>query len=204
MWCPICPAIHSRLYSEFVGRLGRLGIGIEVGPEDARRRGRQEILVYNGFRRISAVVVGQPVGRHLLVGGGEVFAPCRGGVWMRPSRRRSGPGPSVSARRRAPRPHRSAPAACRRTPCRRPRGSVAARPAREMTSAATTHRGRPGGWALDRVDHRDAADGHPPVQLVDVEHAWRQVVDVRGCHTGDVGGHRRDPANSSYHPRSIG
>ncbi len=34
---------------------------------------------------------------------------------------------------------------------------------------------------------------HAPVQLVDVEHAGSQVIDVCGAHAGDVGGHRGDP-----------
>ena len=46
--------------------------------------------------------------------------------------------------------------------------------------------------ALDRVDHGDAARGHPPVQLVDVEHPRGEVVDVRGAHARDVGGDRGD------------
>ncbi len=41
--------------------------------------------------------------------------------------------------------------------------------------------------ALDRIGHGDAARGHPPVQLVDVEDAWGEVVDVRRGDAGDVG-----------------
>ena len=44
----------------------------------------------------------------------------------------------------------------------------------------STSRARPAGRSLDRVDHRDAARGHPPVQVVDVEHPRRQVIDVGG------------------------
>jgi hypothetical protein len=46
---------------------------------------------------------------------------------------------------------------------------------------------------LDGVDHLDAALGHPPVQLVDVEHARSEVVDVGAPDTADVGGDGGDP-----------
>ena len=63
-----------------IGRLGRVCVGIEIGPEDSGRGGWQEVFVDNGFRRIPAVVVGQAAGGHFLVGGGEVVRPHRGGV----------------------------------------------------------------------------------------------------------------------------
>ena len=50
----------------------------------------------------------------------------------------------------------------------------------------------PGRGALDLVDHLDAAGLHAAVELLDVEHARREVVDVRGGHAPDVGGHGGD------------
>jgi len=61
-------------------RRGRLCVGIEIGPEDTRRRCGQEVFVDNGFGRVAAVVVGQTAGGHVLVGGGEVVRPHGGRV----------------------------------------------------------------------------------------------------------------------------
>lgn len=47
--------------------------------------------------------------------------------------------------------------------------------------------------ALDPVDHRDAALRHPAVELVDVEYAGGEVVDVSAGDAADVGGDGGDP-----------
>ena len=117
-------------------------VGIEVGAEDPGGRCGQEILVDNGFRRVAAVVVRQPDACHLGVGGGEVLVPHRGRIGGGHRRVVALPALAASARRRAPRPRRSARAGSRRTPCRRHRGSAVVRQAPEKTSAATTHRAR--------------------------------------------------------------
>jgi hypothetical protein len=55
---------------------------------------------------------------------------------------------------------------------------------------------------LDGVDHRDAARLHARVELVDVEHARRQVVDVRRPHAPDVRGDARDAGELAV-PRAV-
>jgi hypothetical protein len=56
--------------------------------------------------------------------------------------------------------------------------------------------------ALDGVDHLDAARLHTRVELVDVEYARRQVVDMRGPHASDVSGDARDAGELAV-PRSV-
>ena len=174
-------------------RIGRLRVGIEVGPEDACGRCGQEVLVDNGFRWIAAVIVSQPRGRHLPVGGGEVLGPRRRRVRRPPSRRRTVAARSASARRRGPRPLRTAPAAPPSERSRPHRGSAGVRPAPETMSAAAAQRGRAIGRPLDRVDHRDAARGHARYSSSMSSTRgvkWLMCVLVD---PGDVGGHRRHP-----------
>ena len=187
-----------------VGRIDGVGVPIEIGSEDARRRGWQEVLVHNGFGRVSAAVVGQPLRCELGVGRGEVLRPHRGRVdgihpWVaallpQDAHRRvvavpalGGEGHPASLDLAEPHPQAAlgdgaigiAEAA-----------RFGQRAERRLTQqhVGTVH----AGWTLDGVDHRDAPRRHPAVQLVDVQHPRGEVVDVGGADPRDVGGHRGD------------
>ena len=172
---------------------GRAVSLVQVGPEDTRRRSRQEVFVDDGCRRIAAAVVGQPLRGHLrrrLTGStrptpGRVVGGHRRVVALAPTR-----GQCHTARLDFTEPDPQLP--------RTQAAVAAAKQARLGECAkrrlAQQHCGPVGaGRALDGVDHGDAATGHPPVQIVDVEDARRQVVDVGGPHPRDIGGHRGHP-----------
>lgn len=48
----------------------------------------------------------------------------------------------------------------------------------------------PAGWALDRLDHGDAACGHSAVEIIDIEHPRGEVVDMCAGHPSDISGDR--------------
>ena len=223
---PSAPAIQSASRSAPAWLASCAPPSVEVRLEDAGRRARQEVLVDDGWavtqppssrpatscrrarRRRGRRSATSSYSKNAEVGGGERALGDRD----RSRQRRAvglvvggqlvvrGARPvAVSAMPRASTsPKRTRSEASCTTPSarRNARGSASARNDvwRSSTSGPV-----PARRALDRVDHRDAARLHARVQLVDVEHARREVVDVRRRDAADVGrdGGDRAPARGT-------
>ena len=157
--------------------------------------------VSSGRRRGSTPGPTRPSRRGCRGSGDATPRPDR----LSPSPRRSVACLRASGRHHVPRPRRSAREVCRRTPCRRHRGSAAVRRAPEKTSAATTRRGlsvRGGPWiasiiATPRIDIRRYNSSMSSTRGV----RWLMCVVVTPAMSAATADTR---LNSSYHPRSIG
>ena len=183
-----CAGHRLRAVFRIVEIVDGLCVLIEVGSEDACRRSGQEILVDKRFRRITAAAVGQAGRRHLLVGRGQSRRQDAAGSASaiaaskraRPSRVSATPPASISPKRTPSVPSVTVPSASRIQP-RLGQRLKRLLPQQHSRTART--------WrSLDDVDHLDTTSAGRV--RVDIEDAGSEVVDVRGGHPGDVGGHR--------------